>query len=134
MNDWHHHIEQHWPHWKEDLLGGRFFRAQLAVLVGTLLIGSTINGLASPSHIFSGGVTGASQLIVHWTGLLGLGWFYLILNIPLLILGWRQITPRFVAMSSLGTLVSTFSFQVTAQVRLPNMEPLMTAVVCGVLV
>ena len=59
-----------------------------------LLVGATIQGIGLrlfliPANLASGGVSGISQLINHFTGW-PIGLMVLIGNFPLFLLGWRS--------------------------------------------
>ena len=66
--------------------------------MGLILIGSLAQAIGLrlflvPAHLASGGVSGISQLINHFTGW-PIGLMVLIGNIPLFLIGWRFLGGR----------------------------------------
>ena len=47
------------------------------------------------NDLLSGGVFGIAQIFNHYITAVPLGVFYMLLNVPLLVMGWRQLRPRF---------------------------------------
>lgn len=75
------------------------------VLVGTSLMGLCMDVFTVPNHIVAGGVNGISMIINFLTGF-PVGTGALIINIPLLILGFIFLGKKFI----FKTLVSSISF------------------------
>ncbi len=75
-----------------------------------LIIGSIVQAIGLrlflvPAQLASGGVTGISQLINHYTNW-PIGLMVLVGNLPLFILGWRYLGgPRFVLRTALAVLI-----------------------------
>lgn len=67
----------------------------LLVTLGCIINAIGIKALIEPAHLMSGGVTGISMIINHYVPL-SLGLLYLILNIPLLILGYKHLGKKFI--------------------------------------
>lgn len=89
---------------------------------GLITIGMSIQAVGLrlflvPAQLASGGVSGLSQLINHFTGW-PIGLMVLIGNIPLLILGWRYLGGRRFAMRTAFAII-IYSFLVDALLRLP---------------
>ena len=78
----------------------------LLVLLGSLVQAFSMRLFLIPANLVSGGVSGTSQLINHFTGW-PIGVMVLLGNIPLFLLGWRHLGgPRFI----LRTAISVVSF------------------------
>lgn len=91
---------------------GDFAWRILVILVGDFLGAVAVNNFIVPAHILSGGVTGISQIIHHFLHPLGIGTLYLLLNIPLFLLGYRYLGYRFVIFT--GIAIAGFSFMTDA--------------------
>ncbi len=79
----------------------------LLILLGSTLQAISLRVFLIPAKLASGGVSGLSQIINHFTGW-PIGLMVLIGNIPLFILGWRFLGgPRFAARTAFSIL--TFS-------------------------
>lgn len=84
----------------------KVIRSIFFLLCGSLLSAFAINVFFTPIMLTMGGISGIASIIYQLTGrgdLLPLGIWVLILNIPLLILGWIKISWRFVYKSIIGS-------------------------------
>lgn len=79
------------------------------ILVGSLIQAIVLKSIAIPHHFVPGGLFGVGALIFYKTGFLNPGLIYLLLNIPMFILGYIFISRRFVWYSGLAMiLISIF--------------------------
>ncbi len=100
------------------------------ILLGCFIGAASYPLFLEPSHIAPGGLTGLTTILNFHFGL-PIGLTSLVLNIPLLILGWRIIGVRFVV----RTLVATALFSLLIDVmHLPplSVDPMLGAVFGGV--
>lgn len=94
-------------------------KAYIGVIFGTIIYSLGVVWILRLGGFFSGGATGASQLIV---GLFekfnptadvtkfmsnNLGTFILLINIPLFLLGWRGVSKHFVILTAVSILLQT---------------------------
>lgn len=87
------------------------------IITGCLLYAAGMNWFVSPIGLFSGGCTGFAQLItyllerwVKWENFNLYGMVYLALNIPLIIIAWKEIDKRFFFKTMLGVIgISLFT-------------------------
>ncbi len=106
------------------------------IALGCLIFIVGMNGILVPNGFLSGGVVGLAILIHYLFPLAGVGLVYFLLNVPLLILGWLNISRRFM----LFTLFGTLFFSVAAATYFPEFfeikDPILAAltggVICGV--
>ncbi|MFX3636171.1 MAG: YitT family protein [Candidatus Pristimantibacillus sp.] len=75
------------------------FRRVLFITVGALLVSVGLEIFLVPNHIIDGGIVGISIIVSHLMGM-PLGIFLFVLNLPFLVLGYKQIGKTF-AMSTL---------------------------------
>lgn len=88
--------------------GKQIARDYALVVLGSLLLALAFIWFFIPHDIAPGGVTGIATVIAHMTGL-GVGLLSFIINLPLFILGWRQVGLRFAVRSFVAMmLVSLF--------------------------
>lgn len=73
----------------------------IMVLVGTFIYSIGVNGFLTPFKLLSGGVAGISLIIQYATGMPS-GYFVLLLNIPIFLVGIKLIDKEFAIMSALG--------------------------------
>ncbi|RAP75542.1 YitT family protein [Paenibacillus montanisoli] len=88
----------------------RTSRTAAFTLISALLIAFGFNQLLIPHKMISGGVSGITMIAGYATGL-NIGWLYFILNVPILIWGWRVLGFRFVGWSSVSVAATTLFMQ-----------------------
>jgi len=86
---------------------GKYVRSFILILLGTSLSALAYTQLIIPNRMLSGGVGGLSLLINHLTGW-STGTLVLLINIPILILGYRKIGGKFIGLTIIAVL--SFSF------------------------
>ncbi|HWI49458.1 MAG TPA: YitT family protein [Rummeliibacillus sp.] len=104
----------------------------VCVILGTLISAFALNMIIIPAGLLSGGVTGISQIIKHFIPI-NVGYFYFILNIPLMILGYKFLGKKFSIYTILSiTLVSVFLVFIPIRPILTN-NILLSAIFGGVI-
>lgn len=81
------------------------------ITCGSLIQTLALKGIAIPHNFVPGGLFGVSSLIYYLTDLLNPGLVYLLLNIPLFILGYIFISRRFLWYSALAMAQITIFYQ-----------------------
>lgn len=104
---------------KEKVQLKKKIKAYIGVILGTIIYSIGVVWILRLGGFFSGGATGASQLIV---GLFekfnpgaditkfmsnNLGTFILLINIPLFLLGWRGVSKHFVILTAVSIILQT---------------------------
>ncbi|MFD1954156.1 YitT family protein [Paenibacillus thailandensis] len=79
-------------------------RRVLFLTIGALLMSVGLEIFLVPNHIIDGGITGISIMLAHFTGV-PLGAFLFVLNIPFLIVGYKQIGKTFTLSTLYGVTV-----------------------------
>ncbi|MFC5651493.1 YitT family protein [Paenibacillus solisilvae] len=85
-------------------------RTAISMLLSALLIAFGFNQLLIPHQMISGGVSGITMILGYATGL-NIGWLYFILNVPILVWGWRVLGVRFVGWSMFSVIITTIAMQ-----------------------
>ncbi len=86
------------------------------LVLGNLISAVALNIFYLPARLTMGGVSGIVSIIFQLTGrgaFLSFGLLYGLLNIPLLILGWRRIDATFVWKSLVGTVIHSVLIDLT---------------------
>lgn len=78
------------------------------ILFGAIMAALSLELLLVPNDIVDGGVVGISIMLSHLTGL-KLGMFLFVLNVPFLIIGYKQIGKTFMLSTLLGIIVLSIS-------------------------
>ena len=89
-------------------------------ILGSLIYSSAVTLFISPNEFSPGGFTGIATLLNFWLKLPS-GIFLLILNIPVLILGFIKFGGFFIAKTAIATLLASLSLTLT-DLLLPSFE------------
>src|SRR5512140_399507 len=100
-------MKKYWPSLRDYLL----------IVIAALIQAISLRLFFIPSNLASGGVSGISQLINHFTGW-PIGTMVLIGNIPLFLLGWRFLGGRRFAART-ATAIITYSIAVDLLLYVP---------------
>lgn len=80
------------------------------MIIGTAISAIALNRMTIPTKLLAGGLTGISQFINHFFPI-NVGFFYFILNIPLLIAGFKYLGKKFSVYTIFSTtLLSVFLY------------------------
>lgn len=102
----------------------------LLVTLGALLVSLGLEIFLVPNNIIDGGVVGISIIMSYLTGI-KLELFLLILNVPFLYLGYRQIGKKFVVTTLFGLSVLSLGTGFLNNVSAPTENPLLASVFGG---
>ena len=84
---------------------GRWALSLILLCAGSLLTAIAVNGILLPRGFLSGGFTGLALLIHYLAPVWSVSLLYLLLNLPLYVMGWRFVGRRFFAWSVAGALI-----------------------------
>ncbi|HWJ02907.1 MAG TPA: YitT family protein [Verrucomicrobiae bacterium] len=99
------------------------------VVIGALVVAVSLNYFIIPNRVVDGGITGIA-ILLHYMLKLPTGWTVLILNIPIFVLGLRQMGKRFLVLSVVGVLAVSLALESTAGIK-PFTDDVMLAAVFG---
>jgi uncharacterized membrane-anchored protein YitT (DUF2179 family) len=119
----------------EDLMDSvRTVAANLGLIVaGSIIYSVGINGVLIPKGFLSGGVLGLAVLIHYLLPFTAVGMVYLVLNVPLVFLGWTHISRRFVLYSLFGLLFFSASLSIIRPTAPDISDPILAAILAGVI-
>jgi len=107
-----------------------FFYNTLLLTVGSALCAVAVNGILIPHHFLSSGLTGIALIIFYKYPVLPVGVFYLLINIPVLLLGWLFISLRFVLYTAWGMIIYSLMLY-TMNVDFGITDKLLGAIIAG---
>ncbi|MDO3378882.1 YitT family protein [Geoalkalibacter halelectricus] len=116
----------------------RDFRYSLAwnlllIVVGSFIQAIGFKAIAAHHGFVPSGLFGVAALFEYQTGFLNAGFWYLLLNIPMFILGYLLITRRFLGYSFVSMMVISLAYMVV-DFHIDIQNQLYAAVVFGVIV
>ena len=113
------------------------FRVQsvIAIIIGSAIMGFGINTFNIPNNLAEGGITGISILIKLLFPSVDQGMVYLLINVPLFLLGWKILGRMSFFYTILGTLSLSLFLSIFDNVLpLPMDDRLLASLYGGVLI
>jgi uncharacterized membrane-anchored protein YitT (DUF2179 family) len=104
----------------------------LLIVSGSLIVAAALKGIAAPHGFIPAGLFGVSVLIERFSGKLGVGIWYLLLNLPLFAVAWLFISRRFLFYSLCAMVVTAVSY-IFMDFDFGIRDQLYAAVTCGAL-
>ncbi|MFS0556137.1 YitT family protein [Brevibacillus sp. 179-C9.3 HS] len=111
---------------------GKLLKRILGILIGASLFSVALEIFLVPNNIIDGGIVGISIITSHLSGL-PLGVFLFVLNLPFLIIGYKQIGKTFAISTLLGVTVMSIGTTLLHPVPGLTDDPLLAAVFGGIL-
>lgn len=114
----------------------RTLPSDLALIAGgSIIFAWGLNSILVQHQLIAGGLTGAAILLNHLQPQIEIGWWYLLLNLPLVWLGWRRIGRRFMLLTVFGlvffSLCAVWIKPPALAIQDPLLALLAAGVVCG---
>ncbi len=111
---------------------GRKLRNFARMNFGAVLYGMGISLFLDPNSLAPGGVVGISIILNRFLSI-GTGTLYLLINIPLLLLGWKKLGGKFIRKTLYVVVLNTVVIDVLSYVNPVTREPLLAAVAGSIL-
>ena len=118
---------------EKTIIAHKFFFYNIGLIsLGSIIYVYGLNGILVPQGLLNGGIVGISILLHYLMPMASIGSIYLLLNIPLVFLGWMHVSRRFM----LYTLYGICFFSATTLIFKPNPltigDPILAALLAGV--
>ncbi len=104
----------------------------LGIAAGSLLLAAAVQGIMIPARLLTGGLTGLA-IVLEFVFKIDVWVWYAVLNIPLLIAGYKYVSRRFIIYSIFGAAVLTFFLAVLKSINWGINDLFLAAVFGGVL-
>ncbi|MBF0528476.1 MAG: YitT family protein [Deltaproteobacteria bacterium] len=105
----------------------------MLIIIGSAVYIIGMKGILIPKQFLNGGITGISMIIHYLYPKLGLGWLYAVLNIPLFIMGWINVSRRFILLTAFGIVWFSFLTEVAPIPAFPMADPMISAILAGII-
>ena len=102
--------------------------------IGSFAIGLAVNSLLVNYKLFDGGAGDISLIIFYLTDWPPLGVIYFLINIPIFIIGWREMSLKFLIISVIGVAFLSTVFYFTRNVAFTIKEPIMVPILAGIII
>jgi uncharacterized membrane-anchored protein YitT (DUF2179 family) len=106
----------------------------LLICVGSALCAVAVNGILIPKEFLSAGFTGLALVIHYLVPAMGVSWIYILLNVPLFLLGWSYVGRRFFLYSIAGMVIFSAALQwvtISIQVQDKMLSALLAGIISG---
>ncbi len=107
-----------------------FILSALALIVGSAICAVSVNGILIPNGFLSSGLTGVALIIRYFNPAVSVGIIYLLINIPIFILGWIFVGRRFILFTALGMIIFSIALHFV-NFTIPVTDKMLSAVLGG---
>ncbi len=107
--------------------------AIVKIIVGCAIFAVSFNLFLFPYSLTIGGLSGLSTMLVCLLDTGSVGLFTALMNLPLFAIAGLRIGRRFIWLSLIGALTSSILIDLSAQLPVPDVEPVIAALYGGVL-
>ena len=112
---------------------GSILRNLLLITLGSIIVGLGLKAVALPQGFITGGISGLGFLLYYATDWMTPGIWYLIINIPIFIMGWIFVSRRFFLYSLYGMVVLSLSIDLI-NLQIPIHDPILAVLAAGTLI
>lgn len=110
----------------------KLFKRVIGMFLGSIFVSVGLEIFLVPNNIIDGGIVGISIILSHLTGW-ALGLFLFILNLPFLVLGYKQIGKTFALSTLFGVTVMSIGTSLLHSVPVLTKDPLLASVFGGII-
>lgn len=107
-----------------------FILSALALIVGSAICAISVNGILIPNGFLSSGLTGVALIVRYFNPAVSLGIIYLLINIPVFILGWIFVGRRFILFTALGMIIFSIALHFV-NFTIPVTDKMLSAILGG---
>ncbi|WP_236285652.1 YitT family protein [Paenibacillus allorhizoplanae] len=110
----------------------KFARRIFFMIIGTILVSIGLEIFLVPNHIIDGGIVGISIILSHLSGF-PIGIFLVLLNLPFVLLGYKQIGKTFAISTTFSVVLMSIGTTLLHPVQAITIDPLLAAVFGGII-
>ena len=111
---------------------GKILQRALFIMIGAILVSVALEIFLVPNKIIDGGITGISIISAHLSGI-PLGAFLFVLNLPFLIIGYKQMGKTFAISTLFGVTIMSVGTMLLHDVPGLTDDPLLASVFGGII-
>lgn len=105
----------------------------IGILVGAFIMAIGIQAVIVPAHLLTGGISGIAIILHYFINKVDIWIWFVVLNIPIFIAGFKFISRRFALYSILGALALTLFLGITETMNFNIDDILLASILGGVL-
>jgi uncharacterized membrane-anchored protein YitT (DUF2179 family) len=103
------------------------------ITTGALIFSIGVKSIVVPKGFITGGIAGAGLLAYYYSDIFSPGIWYLIINIPLFIVGWTLVSRRFFLYSVYGMAVASLFLELV-NLQIPVSDPFLAVLAGGAII
>ncbi|MCP4721044.1 MAG: YitT family protein, partial [Desulfobacteraceae bacterium] len=103
------------------------------ITLGGFILAVGLKSIIIPHGMITGGFSGLGILLLYYSGSFTPGLWFLLLNIPIFIIGWKFISKRFLYYSLYGTIILTIIIDLV-NFKIEITDPWLAALAGGIFV
>ena len=112
----------------------KYWYMLLMLSFGCFAFSLVVHGILIPQHLFAGGLTGLTLFFYDSiSDYVSLSVLIVLLNIPILFVGYREFSVKYMLTSIIGMSIYSVSLKLTEGAHIPLEDPLISAIFGGVL-
>jgi uncharacterized membrane-anchored protein YitT (DUF2179 family) len=116
------------------ILSTRNILVNLGLLTaGSIVLAFGVNAILVPKQFLSGGGLGVALTLHYLFPHLSVGFLYIFVNIPLIVLGWFNVSQRFMLYTAYGIVAFSVATRLIRPTALPIDNPILAAVLAGII-
>ena len=100
------------------------------ITAGSIIFAIGLKSIAIPQGFITGGISGLTLLFYYVSGFMSPGLWYLLVNIPIFLVGWVHVSQRFFFYSLYGTATLSFAIDLIG-FTFPIKEPILGVLAGG---
>ncbi len=100
------------------------------ITVGATVFGIGLNGIVIPHGLITGGISGVGLLFYYYFEMLTPGLWYLVINIPIFLIGWISVSRRFFLYSLYGMAILSAAMDLI-HFQIPIQDPFLAVLAGG---
>ncbi len=107
-----------------------YLASLLLLTLGSILCAFSVNSILLAHSFLSSGITGIALFIYYLNPFASLGIIYLLINIPIFIIGWFFVGPRFIFFTAFGMVIFSIMLQFV-KFNIPVEDKMLAAFIGG---
>jgi uncharacterized membrane-anchored protein YitT (DUF2179 family) len=110
----------------------KILKRGIFIIMGAMLVSVGLEIFLVPNNVIDGGVVGISIILAHLTGI-KLGFLLFLLNIPFLVIGYKQIGKTFAISTLVGVTTMSIGTMLLHPIPVLTEDPFLAAVFGGII-
>ena len=100
---------------------------------GSIILAFGVNAILVPKQFLSGGGLGVALTLHYLFPHLSVSFLYIFVNIPLIVLGWFNVSQRFMLYTAFGIVAFSVAIRLIRPAALAIENPILAAVLAGII-